>query len=288
MANRLLHHNLLGWENKIISIIAVVVLALFSCGHDRRDLPVAQAGDDVLTLEQFRAMLPEGFDGQVNDGAVQLVDGWTDDVLLSQAALDLALDKRSDVSQSLDEAKRMILASAFEREFILPRVNVDSIEVRAYYNDHIDEFVRERDEVRCKHILITDSLTAQTVADLLDSVEFSELTERYAQFQTQGPDVIDYYAKDEMHPKLAELAFSLPEGEVGGPIKTEFGYHFIKLLDFAPKGSIREFASVKPRIRDKLTEAKFRRIYEQTLDSLRAVKGVSIDTAAIIRVVEGS
>jgi len=266
----------------IVLLIAAIALVVSGCGRDRRDSAIVRVGSSELKAEELKRMLPEVFEGRLEDEDVYIfIENWKNEVVFAEAAMALGLDNKEETAYQLRKARRTILASAFEREFIMPRIEVDSAEVQADYKENVGRFSRDRDEVRCLHIMVTDSAIAEAIAGLLDSVEFEELVERYS----VGSDIegTDYYAREEMHPKLANAAFSLPEGEAVGPIETEFGFHFIKLLDFAPKGSIRELQNVRENIYDLLIERKFKEIYAEILDSLTTVKNVVIDTAAIMR-----
>jgi len=269
---------LIGRQN-IALIFAAAVLAFISCERSRRDVSVAKAGSVSLEASQLKQLIPEGFEDRFGDDALQFVSQWTENVLLSEAALKLHLDERKDVAAKIEDARRMILASAAEQYLVLPRTQVDSAEVVSYYQEHSEEFIRQKDEVLIEHIALDDSFARDSVAALLDSIPFEELAERFSIYPadvSQG-----YLSRDRMHRKLAKAAFSLSEGEHAGPIDTEFGYYFIKLVDFAPKGSLREFSEVEQGIRDYLSEERFREVYADVMDSLRSVEGVSIDTNAI-------
>ncbi|MCK5834067.1 peptidyl-prolyl cis-trans isomerase, partial [bacterium] len=195
---------------------------------------------------------------------------------------DVGLTDLPEVAAKLDEARRMILASAYEQFYLLPNTSVDSSEVWAYYQEHSEEFVRSNDEVLLDHIMFSDTAFKDSVVMLLDSLGFEELAERFGLGQ-EGYSIgsTEYLSKKQIHASIARKAFALAEGEMAGPIKTEFGYHFIRLVDFAPKGSLREFSEVSLSIRDFISEQKFQELYSSVLDSLRSVKAVTIDTNAV-------
>lgn len=235
-----------------------------------------------MKSSQLVSLLPEGFAGQISDEAVLFVSQWADEVVLAEAAEDLGLAERPDVAAKLDEARRMILASAFEQFYIMPKTAFDSTEVEEYYRNHSGEFVRSQDEVLLFHIMILDSESRDSVVHLKDSVAFEDLAERFS-IDPSGSTIesAEYLTRSQIHPSIARRAFAMSKGEVAGPIETEFGYHFIKLIDFAPKGTIREFNEVRQGIRDYLAEQRFQVIYAELIDSLRSVKAVEIDTQAI-------
>ncbi|HHS50495.1 MAG TPA: hypothetical protein ENN07_05205 [candidate division Zixibacteria bacterium] len=271
-------------RSRYIIILVTAVGLLLSCGRDRRGVEVAKAGSSSLTAEELAAFLPEGFQSYFGDDALLFVEQWVDEVILAEAAMDLKLESRPEVAERLAEARRMILASAFEQYHILPMMSIDSAEIGAYYHNNTDQFIRENDEVMLYHIMVVDEETRDSVVALIDSVSFDELAERFSiDPMSASLDNAEFLARDQIHPSISRRAFAMTKGEVSGPIETEFGYHFIMLVDFAPKGSIRQFSEVRDGISDYLAEQRFQEIYTEILDSLRNAKQIMIDTNAILR-----
>ena len=257
----------------------MVALAMLSCGRNHRDVSVAEAGESGLTVEELKAMLP-GIGESADEAVFSLVENWGRDELLAQAALDEGLHEKSSVARELARARRMILANAYEQEYILSRARVDTAEMAEYYQENMGEFVREEDEVRIAHLMFPDEKSADSVRALADSIPFDSLvTDSGGESYFSGEEI--YYSRDEMHPRLARAAFTLAEGEVYGPIRTEYGFHIVKLIDFAPEGTVRDYELVRERIRDILIEKKYNRIYDEVLDSLGAMKSFRVDSAAI-------
>lgn len=271
-------------KNSIIFATLIALLFILSCDKGKNGETVASAGEATLTESELEYLLPSGFDDEMTDEVFRLIDNWAKEELLAQAAEDMDLQKRPEIAQRLEEARRMILASAYEREVISSRVDVDSAEVYQYYLDHLDDFVRHKDEVRCAHIMVEDSSQAAIVDSLLDTLAFEEVAKEFS--NDPGNIDIGYYGKDDMHPELARIAFDLPEGEHSGPIKTEFGYHFIKLIDYASKGTTREFMDVREMLEDIVAEEKFNEAYQTVMDSLIGEKLYTLDSSAVLKKVK--
>ena len=62
----------------------------------------------------------------------------------------------------------------------------------------------------------------------------------------EGGD-LGWFTKDRMVPEFAEAAFKLKKGEVSAPVKSQFGWHVIKLEDKRTK-PLPDYAAVKPQI----------------------------------------
>ncbi len=85
------------------------------------------------------------------------------------------------------------------------------------------------DRVRASHILVNEETLA---ADLMSKVQagakFADLARAHSMCPSkrQGGD-LGYFGKGEMVKEFEETAFALQPGQLGGPVKTEFGYHII-------------------------------------------------------------
>lgn len=100
----------------------------------------------------------------------------------------------------------------------------------------------QAEEVRARHILIKfeagkkDSEEAalkkiQGIAKEAQGQDFAALAKKYSEdpgSQKQGGD-LNYFARGRMTPDFEKAAFALPIGQVSDPVKTEFGYHLIKV-----------------------------------------------------------
>jgi len=86
-------------------------------------------------------------------------------------------------------------------------------------------------KIRASHILVSTSEEAESVlSEIKAGGDFGELAKKYSSCPSkgQGGD-LGYFAKGQMVKDFEDAAFSLKEGEVSGIVKTQFGYHIIKL-----------------------------------------------------------
>jgi len=257
-------------------------MASVSCDNGHRENAIAQAGEASLNSDELDLILPRESGSFGESMLYQIVGNWADENVIAQAAVDMELDKRDDVVIKLEEARRMILISAFEQEVIIPRIEIDSLNIREFYDERVDDYIRTRDEVKCEHLLVSSQELADSIETLMDTLSFDEIRKNFAENSAvQMGDNLGYLSREDMHPAIARRVFKLSDGEVAGPIETEYGFHFIKLLDFAPKGSIKEFDMVKQDIENILMDQEFHRIYNELLDSLSQAKPIIIDSAFI-------
>lgn len=89
-------------------------------------------------------------------------------------------------------------------------------------------------EVRARHILVKDEKLAQELLGRVKKGEdFAALAKKYSEdpgSRDKGGD-LGFFPAGAMLKPFDNLAFSLKVGEIGGPVKTDFGYHIIKVED---------------------------------------------------------
>jgi peptidyl-prolyl cis-trans isomerase C len=115
-----------------------------------------------------------------------------------------------------------------------------------------DEAVKSmagQEEVRARHILVQGEDEAKAILDQLKKgADFATL----AKEKSKDPGAADggdlgYFTKDQMVPEFADVAFKMYPGQLSNPVKTQFGWHVIKLEDKRTKQPP-EFEKVKDQI----------------------------------------
>jgi parvulin-like peptidyl-prolyl isomerase len=132
-------------------------------------------------------------------------------------------------------------------------------EVRAYYDENIDQFTTpESREVA--HILVAEKdkeLADDLYRQLQDGADFAELAKKYSTdtgSAEQGGKLTD--VRGSFVPEFEEVAFSLETGEVGEPVKSQFGWHVITALADTKPETTTPFAEVSESIRAQLLDER--------------------------------
>lgn len=87
--------------------------------------------------------------------------------------------------------------------------------------------------VRASHILVTSKEQADLIMSKIDNGEhFETLAKKYSNCPSgeNGGD-LGYFERGQMVREFEEAAFGLPVGKVSAPVKTQFGWHIIKVCD---------------------------------------------------------
>lgn len=143
-------------------------------------------------------------------------------------------------------------------EDVQDRIEISEDEVRQRYDQMADQLTQE--ERRSAHILIEDGDTAEERIEsiqkrLEEGDDFAELAREFSDdplSAEQGGD-LGYLREGDLGSAYDDALFSLEEGEVAGPVESEFGTHFIKLLD-TRQGEAPSFEEQAPEIRSQLAE----------------------------------
>ncbi len=156
-------------------------------------------------------------------------------------------------------------------------------EVRDFY-DKTRESYKTGETVRAQHILIKVEPGATPVQDaaakaraeglvaaLRSGADFAKLAKENsgdAGSAVQGGD-LGFFERGKMVPPFEAAAFSQPIGQVGDPVKTDFGYHIIKVTEKRPSG-YQAFEEVRPRLMSQLIAQRSKDMARERINSVNA------------------
>ncbi|HEX3694390.1 MAG TPA: peptidyl-prolyl cis-trans isomerase [Polyangia bacterium] len=244
---------------------------------------VARVDDTVITV----AELQERINKQSpfirarytsNDKKKEYLDNLIRFEVMAKEAKKRGYDQDPEVVRVM---KQQMISKFLQKDFEskLKVEDVPEADVEKYYNSHPDEF-NQKDQVRVSQILVKDKAKADKVeAELkalpktpagMDQKPFRDLVAKYsedADSKARGGDLLFLDKDSPQFPKpVIEAAFALKEvGDVSPPVKTDKGYHILKLMQKRP-GFNRPMAEVKRQIQQRL----FRDIRTKALDDFYA------------------
>jgi len=151
-----------------------------------------------------------------------------------------------------------------------PLVRIDENELKEYYDANPEKFKMPK-TVEARHILIKagqdeseKKVTAakqKALAVLKEAragKDFSELAKTYSEGPTgENGGYLGTFKKEDMVKPFADQAFSMQAGDISEPVRTQFGWHIIKVEKVNPAGDL-SFAEAREDISQKLTEDKAR------------------------------
>jgi peptidyl-prolyl cis-trans isomerase C len=138
--------------------------------------------------------------------------------------------------------------------------------MRKVYDEAVSQMASEQ-EVRARHILVATEAEAKAiVAELKKGTDFAELAKLKSKdpgAAAEGGD-LGYFGKDQMVPEFAEAAFRLEKGQLSEPVKSQFGWHVIKVEDKRKKP-----APAYENVKDQLETFVVRRAQAEYVAKLR-------------------
>lgn len=121
--------------------------------------------------------------------------------------------------------------------------------MKKVYDDAVKQMGAEQ-EVRARHILVpTEDEAKAVLAEIKKGADFAELAKQKSKdpgAAAEGGD-LGYFGKEQMVPEFAETAFKMDKGQMSDPVKTQFGWHIIKVEDKRTK-PVPEFTQVKEQV----------------------------------------
>jgi foldase protein PrsA len=236
---------------------AISLFALSACNNGDSEVIVeTKAGD--ITKEEFYNAMKERFGKDVIRDLVH------EKVLSKEFKVtDKEIDKEIEnlkemygpqyemaVQQNGEQAIRdMVKLDLLRQKAAMKDIKVTEEEMKKYYDEY-------KPKVKASHILVEDEKTANEIKAKLDKGEdFAKLAKEYSKdpgSAEKGGD-LGWFGPGKMVKEFEDAAYALKVGEVSKPVKSEFGYHIIKVTDKEEKKS---FEQMKEEIEFELKKSK--------------------------------
>ena len=189
-----------------------------------------------------------------------------DELIARQLVVEDAIE--SGLTQT-EEFQKLYREFVFQHSIgqMFKTITVTDAECEAYYNENKEQFKEEM--VRAAHILVEEEAQAkELLAAIEGGADFHELASANSKCPSgsRGGDLGDF-GRGQMVPEFEQAAFALNIGEVSGIVKTQFGYHLIKLLD---KKDEVPFTDVKGQIEQYLMSKKQNEMYSNFTQGLKS------------------
>ena len=258
------------------------------------DVVLAKVGGEPITEADFRAafrILPRQEQMQIlmlQGGKEEFVKRMAESKLLAAKARKLGLDQTPDFQRTLERTKDDLLAREYlnkEGEALQAKLKLSDADVKAFYDAHLDKF-KQPELVSVRHILVavkrdpkdkeglSDAEAKQHIAklqaDLKKGVKFEDLAKQFSDDPGSKDNGGLYKDVDpsSWDPAFAKAAMTQPIGKVGAPVKSQYGYHLIKVEDRKPARQI-PFEEAKAEAQQLAERDRQGEVWDQLMDGLK-------------------
>jgi peptidyl-prolyl cis-trans isomerase C len=176
-----------------------------------------------------------------------LVAYLTDLILVAKAAENKKVQDTKEFKARLAYTRNKLLMESILQSEAKAALTPDA--TKKVYEDAVKQMGDEQ-EVRARHILVPSEDEAKAIlAELKKGTDFAELAKQKSKdpgAAAEGGD-LGYFTKEQMVPEFADVAFKLEKGQLSDPVKSQFGWHIIKVEDKRKKPAP-DFAQVKDQV----------------------------------------
>lgn len=213
---------------------------------------------------------------QSPEGIARLVDELVNQELFYLDAIENGFDKEEEFKAQLEKVKINVLKQ-YAITKVLSDVSTKEEEIAEYYNEHKEHF-QTPESVRASHILVKEEDEANDIInEINEGLSFEEAAKKYSMCPSKevGGDLGEF-TRGKMVPEFEEAAFNIEEGKLSDPVKTQFGYHIIK-VQYKKEASINTLEEVKEQVNQQVIALKQQEKYLAKTKDLRDKYEVKIN-----------
>lgn len=265
-------------------IFLFLFLPLFACTKKDSGKSIATIDGEKITVKEFNAELdkiPLNMKMLVasQSGKRDFLNRLIERRLILQEAKKENVDKDKDFQDRLVEIKDQLMMQSLLKKKVNTEVKLADADLEKYYDEHKEEFKRDK-QIQTRQIVVKTEQEAKDIAARIAKGEdFADLAKRYSidpSAKNTGGD-IGYHPRGTLIPEYEAAAFQLTKiGQVSPPVKTQIGYHIIK-LEGMKAGDYVPFPEVKDFIRQKLTQAKQAEVLQKYVEDLKKKSKILIN-----------
>lgn len=178
---------------------------------------------------------------------------------------------------TVDQYKEVLRTQVIEQkmyDYVTKDASVTDQDINNYYQQHLYDYTEKPNTMNVSHILVKTEAEALKVKKELDAGgDFAALAKKYSQdpgSKDKGGNLGDIAYNDKNY--VAEFmagAIATPQGKVSMPIKSQYGYHLIK-INSKKEYKVKPLEAVKAEIKNTLVEQKKSDMFQAAYDTWKS------------------
>ncbi|MDP3804371.1 MAG: peptidyl-prolyl cis-trans isomerase [Candidatus Omnitrophota bacterium] len=265
----------------VMMLLVGVVFGLYACAKKSSDddRVLVRVSNKLITVKDFKsqiAKIPPYYRNVVEKDKKRYLDEVIVEMLLYEEAVRKGIGSDREIREVINQAKKKIIIAKLIKDEVEDKMNATDDEMRKYYEARKDEF-KTPELWRASHILVASEREAKDVLDeLAKGAKFEDLASARSTDATasRGGDV-GYFRAGQVVPDFENTCIKLSMGQTSEIVRTQFGYHIIKLTDKKEAG-LQSYEEAKRSIENELKRKKRNELFSKLVLSLKDKYGVEI------------
>lgn len=236
-------------ENKVLAIV------------DGREVKESHLKSLMTNLGQNAAYF------QGAEGRKKLIDELVMQELMYSDALEGNLEKEDEFIEVFNEMKKSMLQQYNLRK-MFNKVTLSEEEIKEFYEEN-KSLYNKPEMVKASHVLVdTEEKANEILKEITEGLSFEDAAAKYSSCPSkENGGALGQFGKGQMVKEFEDAVFAMEVGQISKPVKTQFGYHLIKLTDHQPAKTA-DFEEAYQQVKDNCFAVKQENVYKNRKDEL--------------------
>jgi len=246
---------------------------------------VAQVNAAQMTDNELESSIPEGSSAEIKLALKRnLMEKWIEEEIFYQVAMDEGFSLSETEKLLVKNYEKRLLIQKYIDTRISHNYRILDQEVEDYYNKHKREFVWDDETVHMIHLVLENDDSAikteiRQSKDLMDVIKKNFFDQQSTPERPIGD--LGYQKLSEFPNLIQRRIRNLKTGNISGPIKTNYGYHYIQLLDYQKKGAVKDLDLARDEIYMRLQLLKRNEEIKNLKQNLRSKFTIQTDLSKL-------